>query len=65
MEEYKTLKINEDEIKMLKELLATKKADCLIKLKNEEEKDVNKLLELEYKNNLCGKLLTILDYLQR
>ena len=44
MEEYKTLKINEDEIKMLKELLATKKADCLIKLKNEEEKDVNKLL---------------------
>ena len=66
MGNYKTLKLDDGELNMLKEILIDKQCEYTLKKQNIEDKeDIFKVDKLHRQNLFCMKLLSIIEYLER
>jgi hypothetical protein len=64
MKEYKTLKLDDEEIQVVKKILIEKRVEYLVERSNDKEQ-VEKDYKLHRENIICNKLLNIIEYLER
>lgn len=64
--EYKKILLNDEELTLLKRLVASESVRCNSKISDNEEKyNYAEMSYLHKKNNICQNLLYLMQYLER